>query len=274
MCGWSSCATASASFWNRRSSASDAKLPDRTSFSATRRLSASLVRLVHHPHAASAQQAPDLVTGGPQVVVLDPAQVVVGRGRSPIAVPDRPGRPGLALRIGRRVRPASIGPGRTSAAGIRTGGQRAEYRIDDVGQLGEPLLVRPRVRPLAPAEAVLEFQVEQVAEQRDPARLRGRREVRGQLGVAAGTAVGLESVAGRVDLHERGHRHGWIVERRVRLHQGISRLQMARMSWSLRSMVLVETFIARAISWVDSPSSRRKAMVCSAGSFSFAKNRA
>ena len=61
---------------------------------------------------------------------------------------------------------------------------------------------------------------------------------------------GLEPVAGRIDLDEIGHRQGRVVERRAGLHSGFSSLQMARISRSFRSIVLVETLVAAAISGV------------------------
>ena len=61
MPGWSSRATASASFWNRRSSSSPASRPALTIFSATGPVEADLAGLVDDAHAAAAQLAADLV---------------------------------------------------------------------------------------------------------------------------------------------------------------------------------------------------------------------
>ena len=61
MPGWSSSATASASFWNRRSSSSPARSPALTIFRATEPVEADLAGLVDDAHAAAAQLAPDLV---------------------------------------------------------------------------------------------------------------------------------------------------------------------------------------------------------------------
>ncbi len=149
----------------------------------------------------------------------------------------------------------------------------SEHRFDDIGQLGESLLVRLLIALLAAIPAILEVQAEEVSKQRAFRRRRDLRKVLGQVRALAGVVGGLEPVADRIDLDEVGHRQGRIVQGRPRIHAGFSSLQMARISRSFRSIVLVETFIASAISWVPWPSSLRNATERIAGSSSLARNR-
>ena len=61
MCGWSSAATASASFWNRRSSSSLAQRGRPDHLQRHRAVEADLTGLVDDAHAASAQLSDQLV---------------------------------------------------------------------------------------------------------------------------------------------------------------------------------------------------------------------